>query len=147
VPAAAAAAQAATGAEAGDKGVGDMEEILGVMEALGQQPNVDAGATSDSSAPPSAGRTGAAPSACRAPSHSAESPTRHARQKRAGGAVEQSPRAAAAAALGRDEAGHDAFYQAWRVKQHRPSSPDFKYSQAASEGAMVRLTGGGGGLP
>lgn len=107
-------------------GGGDMDEVLGVMEALGQPPALcaaqdEAGAGSSQGGPA-------------APAPSASSPVRPAR-RRAGAAA--SP-AGAVAGAGGASGEEGAFYQSWRVRRHRPSSPDYRYSQPASEGAMVR---------
>lgn len=102
-----------------------------------------------------------------APIHSSESPVRPARRQAAAAAAAMDAEGAAAGPAGRQppaavaaEKQHqqqeqqqrgppggggaddgNTFYKTWRVRTHRPSSPDYVYSQPGSEGVMVRAGG------
>jgi hypothetical protein len=104
---------------------GGLDEIVGVMEALGQTTV----ASAESLEPGE-------------PIHASVSPERPGRRR--GSSAGRGAGAPAAAEggghKGREE-DEDAFYKSWRVRKYRPSSPDYVFSQPASKGGMVSALG------
>lgn len=117
-----AAAAAGTGAAPlATEPTGGMDEILGVMEALGQAPAPEQAGSDHGGGESGEQQQAPAP----APGHPA------------------APAAAAAGTGGRDSGDrtHDAFYRSWRVRRHRPGSPEHTFSQPGAKGEVVSCRG------